>query len=178
MVLSMVLSTVVFTGCVSDPEDPDRILTSNHYTNKVIGFDFAFPATWLAKLDQTFGNTKVDVVVAAPPRNNFSSNLNLIISPHSGPAAMQEILPMLESAIKGQTVDAAGYTASIGTIDGKEVGRIDYESSVSGNLLHFSMLVFINNNKDVVVTLTDRAEDFPTNTGIAAIKASFHIIPK
>lgn len=174
----LVLSVFLFTGCISDPDDPDRILTSSHYTNKAIGFDFAFPTTWQAKLDQSFGNVKTDVVVVAAPRNNFSPNLNVIITPHSGPTAMQDILPMLENAVKSQTVDASGYTASIGTLDGKEVGRIDYESSVSGNLLHFSMLVFINNNKDVVVTITDRADDYPINTEIAAIKAAFHIVPK
>jgi hypothetical protein len=118
------------------------------------------------------------VVVVAPPIGNFSPNLNLIITAHSGPTAMQDILPMLESAVRGQTADVSGYTASIGTIDGKEVGRIDYESSVSGNLLHFSMLVFINNNQDVVVTITDSAADYPTNAEIAAIKASFHIVSK
>jgi hypothetical protein len=88
----LILSAVLFTGCVSGSEDPDRILTADHYTNKIIGFDFAFPATWQAKLDQKIPN--------------------------------------------------------------------------------------INNNMDVVATFTDGAGSFPTNAEIAAIKASFHIIPR
>lgn len=174
----LVLSAFLFTGCVSDSDDPDRILTSNHYTNKIIGLDFAFPPTWQAKLDQAVLSTKIDVVVMAPPIGNFSPNLNLIITAHSGPTAMQDILPLLESAVKGQIADVSGYTASIGMIDDKEVGLIDYESVYNGNLLHFSLVVFVNNNKDVVVTFTDSAANYPRNAEMAAIKASFHIVSR
>ncbi len=158
------LAALSFLGCMTDSDKgPNRTLTSGEYVNHDIGLQLSFPAAWEAKLDQTYGETKIDLVILDAPRNGFRPNLTVIHTPHSGPTLMSEVLPLLRSGIQDRYPDASQYQESIATITGKEVGRVDYETSFSGTLLHFRMLLFVNNGRDVVITLSDRAEDFAVN---------------
>jgi hypothetical protein len=158
------LAALSFLGCMTDSDKgPNRTLTSGEYVNHDIGLKLSFPAAWEAKLDQPFGETKIDLIILDAPRNGFRPNLTVMQSPHSGPTLMSEVLPLLRSDIQARFPDFSNYQESVASITGKEAGRIDYETSFSGPLLHFRMLLFVNNGRDVVITLSDRAEDFAVN---------------
>jgi hypothetical protein len=175
----LALTALSLMGCMTDSEKgPNRTLTSGVYDNPDIGLHINFPAAWEAKLDQTFGNTKIDLVILDTPRNGFRPNLTVIHTPHSGPTLMSEVLPLFKSEIQAQIPDASQYQESITTINGKEVGRIDYESTVSGNLLHFRLMLFVNSGRDVVITLTDRADDFLVNASVQGMFGGISITPK
>ena len=60
-------------------------------------------------------------------------------------------------------------------MNGKEIGEFEYESSSNGILLHYFQTIFINNGKDVSVTITDRADDYAINEEIKGIKSSITV---
>jgi hypothetical protein len=178
------LTALSFMGCMTDSGNtvpvngPNRTLKSGLYDNHDIGLQIVFPTSWEAQLDQAFGNTKVDLVILDAPRNGFRANLTVLHAPHSGPTPMSEVLPLIKHDLLTQTLDLSRYQDSILVLNGKEVGRIDYESSVSGNLYHFQMMVFVNNGRDVVLTLTDRADDFALNLEVQNVFSGVSITPK
>lgn len=175
----LALAALSLMGCVTDSEKgPNRTLTSGKYDNHDIGLQIVFPTSWEAKLDQAYGDTKIDLVLLDSPRNGFRPNLTIIHSPHSGPTLMSEVLPFFKNEIQAQIADVSQYQDSVMDINGKEVGRIDYESVVSGVLLHFRMMLFVNNGRDVVITLTDRADDFAINADVQGMFSGISITPK
>lgn len=175
----LALAALSFMGCMTDSDKgSNRTLTSGKYDNHDIGLQIVFPTAWEAKLDQTYGNTKIDLVLLDAAKNGFRPNLTVIHTPHSGPTLMAEVLPMLNSEVHAQFADVSLYQESIGNINGKEVGYIEYESSVNGNLLHYKMMLFVNNGRDVVITLTDRADDFAVNSDVQGLFGGISITPK
>src|SRR4051812_23168006 len=170
-----IIAWVVFTGCNTEPSVPDRTIISNKYENTAIGLRITFPKAWAIKTDQVFGSTKVDILAVGLPINAFAPNLSVIIEPHSGPTTMAEILPGIKASLTSQVADLANFADTIYTLNGKELGEIQYETAMNGALYHYLQMFFINNGKDISMTFTDKADDFPVNPDIKSIKASISI---
>ncbi len=86
-----------------------------------------------------------------------------------------EIISAIHSKLAQKILDLSGYRDSIYSMNGKEIGEFEYESSNNGILLHYLQIVFLNKGKDVSVSFTDRADDFPLNQEIKAIKSSITV---
>ncbi|MDB5048988.1 MAG: hypothetical protein JWO30_2059 [Fibrobacteres bacterium] len=171
----MGLAVLVFTACGTDSGEDARSIVGGVYKNNSIGLTISFPSSWQIRKDQTFGSTTADIVAVAPPINNFSPNMSVIIEAHSGSVKMSEILASIKIQIDSHVADLSQYHDSIYSIDGTEVGEMQYESSTNGNLLHFLQLFFIKNGKDVSCTITDKADDFQVNGDIRSVRASISI---
>lgn len=168
-------TSLLLIGCMTDSSEPTRTISKGKYTNNSIGLTITFPDTWLIKADQVFLDTKLDIVALGAPINNFSPNLNVIFSNHSGPTSMAEIIPSLHSQLIQRAPDLSKYADSIYTVNGKEIAEVEYETSNNGVLLHYLQMFFINNGKDVSVTITDRADHFAMNQEIKDIKSSVSV---
>jgi hypothetical protein len=173
------LTALSIMGCMTDSDKgPNRTVANGVYNNYDIGLKIVYPRTWEALVDQIHENTKIDLVLRDAPRNGFRPNLTVIHTPHSGPTLMSEVLSMLKSEIQPQYADFSQYQDSIININDKEVGRMDFEASVNGILFHFRAMLFVNNGRDVAVTITDRADDFAVNAEVQALFDGVSITPK
>lgn len=166
---------ICLVGCGTDEDGPARAIQGGAYSNSALGLKMDFPGTWTIETDKVFGNIKTDIVALAPPVNSFSPNVNVIYEAHSGPTAMAEVLPMLKAQLQAQIADLSGYQESILSIGGKEVGQIEYETTMNRIRFHFLVLLFVNRGNDISITFTDRAENFGTNAEFQTVKASIQI---
>jgi hypothetical protein len=160
---------------MTDSEQPTKTIAGGKYSNNSIGLSITFPTNWQIKPDQVFLETKLDIVALGAPINGFSPNLNVVIENHSGPTSMAEIIPSIHTQLTQRILDLGNYRDSIYTMNGKEIGEFEYESSSNGTLLHYFQTIFINNGKDVSVTITDRADDYAINQDIKSIKSSITV---
>lgn len=169
------LCLILLAGCGTDAEDSPRTISGGQYDNTAIGLSMTFPSSWQITPDYAFGNGKADILALSPPVGGFSPNVSVILGVHSGPSTMAEIIPPLKSELEKSLSDLSAYSDTIYAIDGKEVGEIQFETSVNGNLLHYRQMLFINKNRQVLLTFTDRADGFPLNQDFISIKESITI---
>jgi hypothetical protein len=170
------LFSLALTACGTDSENP-RSISGGVYANSAIGLKIAFPATWQIKTDQSFGNVSADIVAYGPTVGNFTPNVNVIFTSRSGsePTRTSEILASIKPQLQARFADMSAYHDTVYAIGGTEVGEMQYESSVNGNLMHFMQLLYVKNNLDVVCTFTEKAESFAGNQDFKSIKASITI---
>jgi hypothetical protein len=174
--IQLVLATsMILVGCMTDSDQPTRTISAGKYVNNSIGLTITFPSTWQIKPDQVILDTKLDIVALGAPINSFSPNLNVVIESHSGPTSMAVIIPSIFSQLAQRTPDLSNYRDSVYSMNGKEIGEIEYESSSNGTILHYFQIFFINNGKDVSLSIADRADNFAANQEIKEIKASIKV---
>lgn len=175
--LIFILGSLFQSGCGTEEDGPARTIQAGAYANSALGLQMTFPAHWTIETDEVFGDVKADIVALAPPVNSFSANVSVIYEGHSGPTAMAEVLPMLRAQMQAQFADLSGYQETILSIDGKEVGQIEYETSMNGHRFRFLVLLFVNRGKDISITFTDKADTFAGNGEFPVVKASIRIQP-
>jgi hypothetical protein len=179
LLLALSASALLFSGCNTESEKPNRIPTPGHYVNAAVGLDLAYPTAWQAKLDQNLNGTQVDLLlIDQQPLGGFSPNLTVIIVIPSGSTSLNSILTESEEALRAHFPDLSQYHDSISVRDGKEVASLEYEVTSGGALLHFLQYIFLNNKRAVIMTFSDRADHFPNNADIAGMRNSFSITPK
>lgn len=90
---------------------------------------------------------------------------------------MDSVLSMVAGQLQAGVADLSAYQQAILTVDGKEVGKVEYESTSNGVKMRFRLLLFMNKGKDVTLTFTDKAERFSANADFQSITASMSISP-
>jgi hypothetical protein len=167
-------ASLALTACGTDAENP-RTVSGGAYSNTDIGLEITFPSAWQILTDQKFGAVSADVAAYGPAVGIFSPNVNVIFASHSGTTVLSEMLASIKPQLQARFADMSAYHDTVYVIGGSQVGELQYESSVNGNLMHFMQLIYVKNNLDVVCTFTDTAPDFPVNADIKSIKASINI---
>lgn len=175
--LALVFSAgiLMFAGCTTEDNFVERTVQSNVYSNTSIGLSITFPQNWLLKSDEVYGKYTFDIFGFGAPIDNFSPNVSVLIQAHSGATAMEEILPNLLPSLQKSLPDVGNYRDTIYTINGKQIGQIEFESSSHGTLNHFLEMFFINKGKDMMITFTDRASHFAVNQEFKSVKSSISI---
>ena len=106
---------LLLVACGTDDEDP-RSIAGNQYRNPILGITLQFPANWMLKLDQRYGETRIDLAAAGASGNGFSPNANIIALTHQGTTDLNVIMASAKAQLTArfeQNADIAGIKASL-----------------------------------------------------------------
>ncbi|MHC4950907.1 MAG: hypothetical protein ACYTEU_07980 [Planctomycetota bacterium] len=118
------------------------------------------------------GQQSLDVVSRNVPQDNFSANIVVLNTTHSGPTSMSDVIEWYKNGILSTYPEAIFYSDTVTTVKNVEVGMVLYSINISGSLIKTRELLFIRYNRDVQIIFTDLDSYFDSRTEFEETAAS------
>ena len=156
----------------------DNAIVDGMYVENGLGFECVIPSGWETELNTSIQGVSVDFVAKNSPENNFAANVLCVTSAHSGTTDMTESLEYYVSMIKENPNFSSLeiISSNVQTIDGIEVGRVEYSCSSNGYSITCRELLFIRGNTDVQIAFTDLQTTFNDRTEFDAVENSLSFL--
>jgi len=167
---------IFLIGCLTDnDENNPKSLVNNKYTDDVAGISLQFPQNWTSELNYKFGNETVDVVGRALPVNNFAPNVNVITNLHSGSRDLNVVIQMFKQQLKTQLPGVVFLSDTVYVKGKATFGELFFTVNIGGNELKYNQTLFINRERDIQITYTDKLDHFDGNTEFTQVKNSLTV---
>ncbi len=175
--ISLIFLTLILAGCLSSPDNskPKEIKNSIYYQYDA-KFSLSLPPAWDSKLDQKFGDMLIDLVSKNTPRENFSANVTVIISHHSGTSDIPKVINMIKEDASQSMPGISFLSDTVFVKNGVTLGTMLYQGNYIGIDLKFKQLVFVRNNLDIQIEFTDLEKYFDANTEFTDIENSLSFL--